>query len=232
MSNHPQHDSSECRKAFEKEYAAKHANLCVGTQGAWRESHHCREHWQTWQAAIELMGGAGNYSAQEAEVKVPEATPPASANTGEDKLLPCPFCGGSAEFKSNAWFTWVECERHCNEYTGMNKRGGSPDDRRKDAASIWNTRPAPADTPLVECKHEPFEGVCVHCNAPYVGGRPIVRKHTAAQPVSLERCCKAFGDSVNKRLLGTGVHGFEPHPDDVKAILDALKAQGVRIEYE
>ncbi len=47
----------------------------------------------------------------------------------------------------------------------------------------------------------------------------------AHKPVTVEAFSKAFGASVDKRMLGTGLHGHIPHPDDVMA---GFKAAGVK----
>ena len=61
-----------------------------------------------------------------------------------DKLKPCPFCGGEAEFKKNDFGFYVICpECMCSTQTY------SMDD---DAISTWNNRPTPwhTGTPPVE----------------------------------------------------------------------------------
>ena len=38
-----------------------------------------------------------------------------------------------------------------------------------------------AESQLTVCRHEPYNGACVHCNAPFVNGRAVV------MPVRLAR---------------------------------------------
>lgn len=57
-----------------------------------------------------------------------------------DKLLPCPFCGGKADYcETNAW--WVQCNE-CNAETDADM---SPEA----AAEIWNRRTPPPSTHLM-----------------------------------------------------------------------------------
>lgn len=56
--------------------------------------------------------------------------------TKNDKLLPCPFCGGEAEFNDTS-STWVRCAE-CGAETQCQIE-------KKDAAQLWNRRELEAD---------------------------------------------------------------------------------------
>lgn len=60
-----------------------------------------------------------------------------------DKLLPCPFCGGEAEYYGECDMVWVRCSRYgC--YAEMISRFDEPED----AVAAWNRRTLPPPTPL------------------------------------------------------------------------------------
>jgi Lar family restriction alleviation protein len=55
-----------------------------------------------------------------------------------DQLLPCPFCGGEAEFRDTS-STWVRCEDCGAEIQCQIEK--------KDAARLWNRRASVFDKP-------------------------------------------------------------------------------------
>ena len=105
-----------------------------------------------------------------------------------DKLLPCPFCGGKADYcETNAW--WVQCNE-CNAETDADM---SPEA----AAEIWNRRTPPPSTHVIG--FDPFKPACPHCTWIETNlGRQLNKKCEIHQKIEDLQSDLSLERSINK----------------------------------
>jgi len=72
-----------------------------------------------------------------------------------EKLLPCPFCGGSAEYRNDGMTGYVQCQNCLARTDGV--YSWRDENWKEEVAREWNTRVYPKEVQDAICREKPFK---------------------------------------------------------------------------
>lgn len=66
----------------------------------------------------------------------------------------------------------------------------------------------------IRCQHEPYQGRCVHCDVPFVGGRPALRDSDGSGVAGETAGLDPKGDSADPQGIAQTAPSPNPHGDN------------------
>lgn len=89
-----------------------------------------------------------------------------------EKLLPCPFCGGSAEYRNDGMTGYVQCQNCLARTDGV--YSWRDENWKEDVAREWNARVYPKE--VIEDYFRKLLSVKCECGEPIIADKKICPK--------------------------------------------------------
>ena len=91
----------------------------------------------------------------------------------------------------------------------------------------------PSNAAPLACRHEPYEGKCIHCNAPYILGRCVIQPDSLAVAQALEEWESTFDCNSPREAYAEMKQAVLAHANAAAArALEAVKKIGRDLQLE